>query len=430
MSKNNKNKNVKVVQSNYDVELKINNFSEKFNVSHKMTKKDKLEITIKDKIKTFKLSLKETKSKIQVKQIKIVEKIENKSKETLVSLDKIEYVDDFEIKVRDFYVPVTVLINPVLELYYDIEKINTEMKANKDRMKMKKNRYVIDASIKKEGYIVESSALSVEELEELYNENIDNKLGVYLEYLKRKHEQEDETVENADNTVDQEVINEVAIEKLVKENVEKIEELKKKHKEEIEALNKKHDEEVKALKDTIGKEIECTKEENKIINETSEETLVDALCAVFENAGKKDEYMKLYESSKNFNTDIINLILTNNLSDLSLAILNDRLNDKDAKEIKDNLLNKIKINETKEKESKSKDSECISDETNIEKLIKAAQGTFNDYDINIVKRSHLFGNKIKEMGFTPTDEEIIEVIKIYVDDFMAPIVINDIKSVM
>ena len=159
MSKNNKNKNVKVVQSNYDVELKINNFSEKFNVSHKMTKKDKLEITIKDKIKTFKLSLKETKSKIQVKQIKIVEKIENKSKETLVSLDKIEYVDDFEIKVRDFYVPVTVLINPVLELYYDIEKINTEMKANKDRMKMKKNRYVIDASIKKEGYIVESSAL-------------------------------------------------------------------------------------------------------------------------------------------------------------------------------------------------------------------------------------------------------------------------------
>lgn len=428
MSKNNKNKNVKVVQSNYDVELKINNFSEKFNVSHKMTKKDKLEITIKDKIKTFKLSLKETKSKIKVKQIKIVEKIENKSKETLVSLDKIEYVDDFEIKVRDFYVPVTVLINPVLELYYDIEKINTEMKPNKSRMKMKKNRYVIDCSIKKEDYIVESSALSVEELEELYKENDDNKLGVYLEYLKRRHEQEDEVVENADINIDQEVINEVAIEKLVKENVEKIEELKKKHNEEVEALNKKHAEEIKTLKDMIGKEIESTKEENKIINETSEETLIDALCAVFENAGKKDEYMKLYESSKNFNTDIINLIITNKLSDLSLAILNDRLDDKDAKEIKDNLINKI--NETKEKESKSKDSECISDETNIERLIKAAQGTFNDYDINIVKRSHLFGNKIKEMGFTPTDEEIIEVIKIYVDDFMAPIVINDIKSAM
>lgn len=428
MSKNNKNKNVKVVQSNYDVELKINNFSEKFNVSHKMTKKDKLEITIKDKIKTFKLSLKETKSKIKVKQIKIVEKIENKSKETLVSLDKIEYVDDFEIKVRDFYVPVTVLINPVLELYYDIEKINTEMKPNKSRMKMKKNRYVIDCSIKKEDYIVESSALSVEELEELYKENDDNKLGVYLEYLKRRHEQEDEVVENADINIDQEVINEVAIEKLVKENVEKIEELKKKHNEEVEALNKKHAEEIKTLKDMIGKEIESTKEENKIINETSEETLIDALCAVFENAGKKDEYMKLYESSKNFNVDIINLILTNNLSDLSLAILNDRLDDKDAKEIKDNLINKI--NETKEKESKSKYNECRSDESNIERLIKAAQGTFNDYDINIVKRSHLFGNKIKEMGFTPTDEEIIEVIKIYVDDFMAPIVINDIKSAM
>lgn len=428
MSKNNKNKNVRVVQSNYDVELKINNFSEKFNVSHKMTKNDKLEITIKDKIKTFKLSLKETKSKIKVKQIKIVEKIESKSKETSVSLDKIEYVDDFEIKVRDFYVPVTVLINPVLELYYDIEKINTEMKANKDRMKMKKNKYVIDCSIKKEGYIVESSALSVEELEELYKENDDNKLGVYLEYLKRRHEQEDEVVENVVENVDQEVINEVAIEKLVKENVEKIEELKKKHNEEIEALNKKHAEEIKTLKDMIGKEIESTKEENKIINETSEETLIDALCAVFENAGKKDEYMKLYESSKNFNTDIIDLILTNKLSDLSLAILNDRLNDKDAKEIKDNLINKI--NETKEKESKSKDNECNSDETNIERLIKAAQGTFNDYDINIVKRSHLFGNKIKEMGFTPTDEEIIEVIQIYVDDYMAPIIVNDIKSVM
>lgn len=428
MSKNNKNKNVRVVQSNYDVELKINNFSEKFNVSHKMTKNDKLEITIKDKIKTFKLSLKETKSKIKVKQIKIVEKIESKSKETSVSLDKIEYVDDFEIKVRDFYVPVTVLINPVLELYYDIEKINTEMKANKDRMKMKKNKYVIDCSIKKEGYIVESSALSVEELEELYKENDDNKLGVYLEYLKRRHEQEDEVVENVVENVDQEVINEVAIEKLVKENVEKIEELKKKHNEEVEALNKKHAEEIKTLKDMIGKEIESTKEENKIINETSEETLIDALCAVFENAGKKDEYMKLYESSKNFNTDIIDLILTNKLSDLSLAILNDRLNDKDAKEIKDNLINKI--NETKEKESKSKDNECNSDETNIERLIKAAQGTFNDYDINIVKRSHLFGNKIKEMGFTPTDEEIIEVIQIYVDDYMAPIIVNDIKSVM
>lgn len=428
MSKNNKNKNVRVVPNNYDVELKINNFNETFNIKHKMGKKGKLEIEIKDKIKTYKLSLKETKNKIKVKQIKVIETIDNKQKETSINLSKIEFVDDFEIKVRDFYVPVTVLINPVLELYYDIEKIDTEMKANKDRMKMKKNRYVVDCSIRKEGYIIESSALSVEELEELYKENDDNKLGVYLEYLKRKHEQEDEVVENIDNTVDQEVINEVAIEKLVKENVEKIESLKKKHKEEIEALNKKHDEEVKALKDVIGKEIECTKEENKIINETSEETLVDALCAVFENVGKKDEYMKLYESSKNFNTDIINLILTNNLSDLSLAILNDRLDDKDAKEIKDNLINKI--NETKEKESKSKDSECISDETNIERLIKAAQGTFNDYDINIVKRSHLFGNKIKEMGFTPTDEEIIEVIKIYVDDFMAPIVINDIKSAM
>ena len=414
MSKNNKNKNVKVVPNNYDVELKINNFNETFNIKHKMGKKGKLEIEIKDKIK--------------VKQIKVSETIDNKEKETCINLSKIEFVDDFEVKVRDFYVPVTVLINPVLELYYDVDKIDTEMKANKDRMKMKKNRYVVDCSIRKEGYIIESSALSVEELEELYKENDDNKLGVYLEYLKRKHEQEDEVVENIDNTVDQEVINEVAIEKLVKENVEKIEELKKKHKEEIEALNKKHDEEVKALKDMIGKEIECTKEENKIINETSEESLVDALCAVFENAGKKDEYMKLYESSKNFNTDIIDLILTNKLSDLSLAILNDRLNDKDAKEIKDNLINKI--NETKEKESKPKDSECISDETNIEKLIKAAQGTFNDYDINIVKRSHLFGNKIKEMGFTPTDEEIIEVIKIYVDDYMAPIIVNDIKSVM
>lgn len=428
MSKNNKNKNVRVVPNNYDVELKINNFNETFNIKHKMGKKGKLEIEIKDNVKTYKLTLKETKNKIKVKQIKVIETIDNKQKETSINLSKIEFVDDFEIKVRDFYVPVTVLINPVLELYYDIEKIDTEMKANKDRMKMKKNRYVVDCSIRKEGYIIESSALSVEELEELYKENDDNKLGVYLEYLKRKHEQEDEVVENIDNTVDQEVINEVAIEKLVKENVEKIESLKKKHKEEIEALNKKHDEEVKALKDVIGKEIECTKEENKIINETSEETLVDALCAVFENVGKKDEYMKLYESSKNFNTDIINLILTNNLSDLSLAILNDRLDDKDAKEIKDNLINKI--NETKEKESKSKDSECISDETNIERLIKAAQGTFNDYDINIVKRSHLFGNKIKEMGFTPTDEEIIEVIKIYVDDFMAPIVINDIKSAM
>ena len=428
MSKNNKNKNVKVVQSNYDVELKINNFSETFNIRHKMGKKDKLEILIKDNKKTYSLVLKETKEKLKVRQIKVIETIDNKEKETYINLSKIEFVDDFEIKVRDFYVPITILINPVLELYYDISKIDTEMKPNKSRMKMKKNRYVIDCSIRKEGYIVESSALSVDELEELYDENDDNKLGVYLEYLKRKHEQEDEVVENIVENVDQEVINEVAIEKLVKENVEKIEELKKKHKEEIEALNKKHDEEVKALKDMIGKEIECTKEENKIINETSEESLVDALCAVFENAGKKDEYMKLYESSKNFNTDIIDLILTNKLSDLSLAILNDRLNDKDAKEIKDNLINKINVN--KEKESKSKDNECVSDETNIERLIKAAQGTFNDYDINIVKRSHLFGNKIKEMGFTPTDEEIIEVIKIYVDDYMAPIVINDIKSAM
>ena len=428
MSKNNKNKNVKVVQSNYDVELKINNFSETFNIRHKMGKKDKLEILIKDNKKTYSLVLKETKEKLKVRQIKVIETIDNKEKETYINLSKIEFVDDFEIKVRDFYVPITILINPVLELYYDISKIDTEMKPNKSRMKMKKNRYVIDCSIRKEGYIVESSALSVDELEELYDENDDNKLGVYLEYLKRKHEQEDEVVENIVENVDQEVINEVAIEKLVKENVEKIESLKKKHKEEIEALNKKHDEEVKALKDMIGKEIECTKEENKIINETSEETLVDALCAVFENAGKKDEYMKLYESSKNFNTDIIDLILTNKLSDLSLAILNDRLNDKDAKEIKDNLINKINVN--KEKESKSKDNECVSDESNIERLIKAAQGTFNDYDINIVKRSHLFGNKIKEMGFTPTDEEIIEVIKIYVDDYMAPIVINDIKSAM
>ena len=152
MSKNN---DVRVVPNNYDVELNINNFSEKFNIKHKMGKKDKLEILVKDNKKTDSLVLKEAKEKLKVKQIKVIETIDNKQKETSINLSKIEFVDDFEIKVRDFYVPITILINPVLEVYYDVDKIDTEMKPNKSRMKMKKNKYTIDCSIKKEGYIVE-----------------------------------------------------------------------------------------------------------------------------------------------------------------------------------------------------------------------------------------------------------------------------------
>ena len=329
MSKNNKNKNVRVVQSNYDVELKINNFSEKFNVSHKMTKKDKLEITIKDKIKTFKLSLKETKSKIKVKQIKIVEKIENKSKETLVSLDKIEYVDDFEIKVRDFYVPVTVLINPVLELYYDIEKINTEMKPNKSRMKMKKNRYVIDCSIKKEDYIVESSALSVEELEELYKEDEDNQLGVYLEYLKRRHEQEDEVEETICNEI-KDVINEYQNE---------IDKLNEKQKKEREELNKKINEKIKDKKEKYTSKKE--KKEERV-------PLVDLICSVFEDCGKKDVFMKAYDKGKEEMIKVTKELISEKpeLKDVIIKMLDIKIEQNDeadlAKEFKENILSKKK----------------------------------------------------------------------------------------
>ena len=231
MSKNNKNSNVKVTSNNYDVELKISNFKEKFNVKHKMNKKDKLEVSIKDKCKEYKLTLKETKNKIKVKQIKVIEDIKGEKKETLVSLDKIEYIDDFEIKVRDFYVPVTVLLNPVLELYYDAKKINTEMKANKARVSMKKGKYTVDCTVTKEDYMIETSVLSLDELKELYDENDDNKLGIYLEFLKRNHEQEDETVDVKN------------IEAVVIESKNEIDDLNNKYEKELKALQEKYEKE-------------------------------------------------------------------------------------------------------------------------------------------------------------------------------------------
>ena len=391
MSKNN---NVRVVPNNYDVELKINNFSEKFNIKHKMGKKDKLEIMIKDNMKTYKLTLKETKEKLKVKQIKVIETIDNKQKETSINLSKIEFVDDFEIKVRDFYVPVTILINPVLEVYYDVDKIDTEMKPNKSRMKMKKNRYVIDCSIKKEGYIVESSALSIEELKELYDEDKDNELGVYLEYLKRNHEQEDEEIEN--ESVGEEAKSEIDI--LYEQIEETFNQLKEKVGTEF---TQKIKEQIK--NQVIEKAKEMGIEEKSIEEPVIEKIpLTDALCNVFEDCGKKVMFFNIYDADKeNFDKAITNIIINNKgliepvLKVLDNKITNGTTNEKIRAKIMKNNITKINVSDK---------------ERMISKLNEAAKGTLDNYSLNVISRAKKFGEKIKFMSLHPTSDEVYEVL--------------------
>ena len=391
MSKNN---NVRVVPNNYDVELKINNFSEKFNIKHKMSKKDKLEILVKDNKKTYSLVLKETKEKLKVKQIKVIETIDNKQKETSINLSKIEFVDDFEIKVRDFYVPVTILINPVLEVYYDIDKIDTEMKANKDRMKMKKNKYVIDCSIKKEGYIVESSALSIEELKELYDEDKDNELGVYLEFLKRNHEQEDEEIEN--ESVDEETKSEIDI--LYEQIEETFNQLKEKVGTEF---TQKIKEQIK--NQVIEKAKEMGIEEKSIEEPVIEKIpLTDALCNVFEDCGKKVMFFNIYDADKeNFDKAITNIIINNKcLIEPALKVLNDKITngtpgEKIRAKIMKNNITKINVSDK---------------ERMISKLNEAAKGTLDNYSLNVISRAKKFGEKIKFMSLHPTSDEVYEVL--------------------
>ena len=400
MSKNN---DVRVVPNNYDVELKINNFSEKFNIKHKMGKKGKLEIMIKDDMKAYKLTLKETKEKLKVKQIKVIETINNKQKETSINLSKIEFVDDFEIKVRDFYVPVTILINPVLEVYYDIDKIDTEMKANKDRMKMKKNKYTIDCSIKKEGYIVESSALSIEELKELYDEDKDNQLGVYLEYLKRNHEQEDEEIVN--ESVVEEAKSEIDI--LNEKYEESLKQLKEKYELEKEKITAEVTQKIKEqIKNQV---IEKAKEmgiEEKSIEEPVIEKipLTDALCNVFEDCGKKVMFFNIYDADKeNFDKEIKNIVINNKgLIEPVLKVLDDKITNGTSNEkiraiiMKNNI---TKIND------KINDKERI-----ISKLNEAAKGTLDNYSLNVISRAKKFGEKIKFMSLHPTSDEVYEVL--------------------
>ena len=392
MSKNN---NVRVVPNNYDVELKINNFSEKFNIKHKMGKKDKLEIMIKDNMKTYKLTLKETKEKLKVKQIKVIETIDNKQKETSINLSKIEFVDDFEIKVRDFYVPVTILINPVLEVYYDVDKIDTEMKPNKSRMKMKKgNKYIIDCSIKKEGYIVESSALSIEELKELYDEDKDNELGVYLEYLKRNHEQEDEEIEN--ESVDEEAKSEIDI--LYEQIEETFNQLKEKVGTEF---TQKIKEQIK--NQVIEKAKEMGIEEKSIEEPVIEKIpLTDALCNVFEDCGKKVMFFNIYEADKeNFDKAITNIVINNKgliepvLKVLDNKITNGTTNEKIRAKIMKNNITKINVSDK---------------ERMISKLNEAAKGTLDNYSLNVISRAKKFGEKIKFMSLHPTSDEVYEVL--------------------
>lgn len=391
MSKNN---DVRVVPNNYDVELKINNFSEKFNIKHKMGKKGKLEIMIKDNMKTYKMTLKEAKEKLKVKQIKVIETIDNKQKETSINLSKIEFVDDFEIKVRDFYVPVTILINPVLEVYYDVDKIDTEMKPNKSRMKMKKNRYVIDCSIKKEGYIVESSALSIEELKELYDEDKDNQLGVYLEYLKRHHEQEDEEIEN--ESVDEEAKSEIDI--LYEQIEETFNQLKEKVGTEF---TQKIKEQIK--NQVIEKAKEMDIEEKSIEEPVIEKMpLTDALCNVFEDCGKKVMFFNIYDADKeNFDKAITNIIINNKcliepvLKVLDNKITNGTTNEKIRAKIMKNNITKINVSDK---------------ERMISKLNEAAKGTLDNYSLNVISRAKKFGEKIKFMSLHPTSDEVYEVL--------------------
>lgn len=388
MSKNNKNSNVKVTSNNYDVELKISNFKEKFNVKHKMNKKDKLEVSIKDKCKEYKLTLKETKNKIKVKQIKVIEDIKGEKKETLVSLDKIEYIDDFEIKVRDFYVPVTVLLNPVLELYYDAKKINTEMKANKARVSMKKGKYTVDCTVTKEDYMIETSVLSLDELKELYDENDDNKLGIYLEFLKRNHEQEDETVDVKN------------IEAVVIESKNEIDDLNNKYEKELKALQEKYEKEKEQLKKKIN---------NKIKGEKSEEndyTLTDALCNVFEDYNKKELFIKLYDAdTDNFDKAISRVVVSNNyLLAPVLKVLYNKLSNGTENE-------KYRANKIKSYIIDGQMDNKIRKQRNTKDLLnEAAKGTLDNYKLNTITRAMKFGEKIKAMSIKASSDDIYEVL--------------------
>ena len=141
----------------------------------------------------------------------------------IVNIKGVEHEEKYEhdyIKEYGHKIPFMVIIMPLVDFYYGLHDFN---KCTEGNTKIYNNSIIIDANIRKDGYILEPKDLSVEELEELKKDK-DNVIGVEIEYFRRAEETDDQ---NEEKEVKNEVVTEDKKEKADEKVIAVLEEIDK-----------------------------------------------------------------------------------------------------------------------------------------------------------------------------------------------------------
>ena len=158
-----------------------------YQLRHKMTKNGNIRVRLQNDKNDFVVKvIKDKNNEIDFNIKKIVNK---KGVECEEKYDH-DFIEEYGHKI-----PFKVIIMPLVDFYYGIHDFNTCTEGN---TKIHNNSIIMDANIRKEGYILDPKDLTIEDLEELKKDK-DNMIGVEIEYFRRAEEVEDVKEENKDN---------------------------------------------------------------------------------------------------------------------------------------------------------------------------------------------------------------------------------------
>lgn len=172
------NKIVKINSNIFNVTLITLNNKIKYTLTHKQTKKGNVKVTIEsEQFENMTLKFKEDKNEAEGINIKDVKIIKEDSKE--------DYTKEYII-VDDMAIPLEVLINPLFDFYITNKKLRRQLVMyTEGTIKIKDDKITMDARLRKGEYPVSGNSMSLEDLQELDNENDDNEMGIALEMMRR-----------------------------------------------------------------------------------------------------------------------------------------------------------------------------------------------------------------------------------------------------
>ena len=205
---------IKITSPMWFEKIIIQDEEHNYQLRHKLTKNEHIRVRIQNDNNDFIVKVIKEKNSgeidFTIKKIVNIKGVEHEEKY------EHDYIEEYGHKI-----PFMVIIMPLVDFYYGLHDFN---KCTEGNTKIYNNSIIIDANIRKEGYILEPKDLSVDDLENLKKDK-DNVIGVEIEYFRRAEETDDQV--NEDKAIKNELVTEDKKEKADEKIIAILEEIDK-----------------------------------------------------------------------------------------------------------------------------------------------------------------------------------------------------------